>query len=145
MKINKVKRIIREILKDYSSYDIIINDLLESRNAGIKKDVNSFIKSKNSISCATEIQAIKNINIADKIEEINKWKEIIDFVFEESKNEYSYKGKALEYKFIDNMSNGMILNILNISPSALKNWVNDFILEIAIIAIDKKVLKIDKF
>ena len=67
MKINKVKRIIREILKDYSSYDIIINDLLESRNAGIKKDVNSFIKSKNSISCATEIQAIKNINIADKI------------------------------------------------------------------------------
>lgn len=145
MKINKVKSIIRRKLKDFSSYDTIINDLQASKNSGAKRDVNSFIKSKNRISCNTEIQAIRNINIDNSIIEIKKWQEIINFVLEESKNEYSLKGKALEYKFKDKMSNEIILEILHISQTALTYWVNDFILEIAIIAIDKKMIKIDTF
>ena len=43
------------------------------------------------------------------------------------------------------MSNEIILEILHISQTALTYWVNDFILEIAIIAIDKKMIKIDTF
>lgn len=145
MKINKVKSIVRRKLKNFSSYDILIDNLMNSKNTNPKRDVNSFIKSKNQISCSTEIQAIRNIKIDEDIEEMKKWKEIIDFVVEESKNEYKTKGTALEYKYKSNMSNEMVSAILHISSTALNNWVNDFILEIGIIAIDKRLIKIDTF
>ena len=39
----------------------------------------------------------------------------------------------------------MISDILNVSQTALYNWINEFVLEIAIIAVDKKLIKIDTF
>lgn len=144
MKINKVKTIVRRMAKNYGNYDKIIKELQDKKEAGTKKDVNSFIKSKNSISCNTEIQAIKNLNIDKKISEIKEWRRIIDYVLEESESEYQYKGQALRYKFENNMSNEIIVDILNISPNALKNWSNEFVLEVAILAIDKKIIKIDR-
>lgn len=144
MKINKVKTIVRRMAKNYGNYDKIIKELQEKKEAGTKKDVNSFIKSKNSISCNTEIQAIKNLNIDKKILEIKEWKKIIDYVLDESESEYKYKGQALRYKFENNMTNEIIVDILNVSPNALKNWSNEFVLEVAILAIDKKIIKIDR-
>ena len=144
MKIDKVKSIVRRNLKNYSSYETIIDDLIKSKEKGTKKDVNSFIKSKNSISRSTEIQAIRNVNIDNKILEIKEWKKIIDFVLEESKSEYEYKGKAMTYKYVNNISNDMIVDILNVSPSGLKNWVNEFILEVGIIAIERKIIKVER-
>ena len=144
MKINKVKTIVRRMAKNYGNYDKIIKELQEKKEAGTKKDENTFIKSKNSISCNTEIQAIKNLNIDKKILEIKEWKKIIDYVLDESESEYKYKGQALRYKFENNMTNEIIVDILNVSPNALKNWSNEFVLEVAILAIDKEIIKIDR-
>ena len=144
MKVHKIRKIIREQLKIYSCYEKIIVNLENSKNTTNKKDINSFIKSKNSVSCSTEIQAIKNIGIDEKISEIAIWKEIIDYVFEECEKECKYKKDALEYRFIDNLSIDTIAEIVHISPTALKNWINDFIIEVAFIAISNKVLKIEK-
>lgn len=144
MKINKAKAIARSMTRDYSNYDKIVNDLQEKKEEGSKKDVNSFIKSKNSISSNTEIQAIKNLNIDNKISEITEWKKIIDYALEEAEKEYKYKGKALRYKFRNNMSNDMIADIMTLSPSVLKSWCNEFILELVILAVDKKVINLDR-
>lgn len=144
MKINKVKSIVRRMARNYSNYDEIINGLKEKKETGVKKDVNSFIKSKNSISCNTEIQAIKNLNIDKKISELKEWKNIIDYVFEESESEDKYKGQALKYKFQDNMCNEVIIEILSLPPNTLRNWSNEFILEVAILAIDRNIIKIDR-
>lgn len=144
MKINKAKAIARSMTRDYSNYDKIVNDLLEKKEEGSKKDVNSFIKSKNSISSNTEIQAIKNLNIDNKISEITEWKKIIDYALEEAEKEYKYKGKALRYKFSNNMSGDMIADIMTLSPSVLKSWSNEFILELVILAVDKKVINLDR-
>lgn len=144
MKINKVKSIVRRMARNYSNYDEIINGLKEKKKTGAKKDVNSFIKSKNSISCNTEIQAIKNLNIDKKISELKEWKNIIDYVFEESESEDKYKGQALKYKFQDNMCNEVIIEILSLPPNTLRNWSNEFILEVAILAIDRNIIKIDR-
>ncbi len=144
MKINKVKSIVRRMARNNSNYDEIINGLKEKKETGAKKDVNSFIKSKNSISCNTEIQAIKNLNIDKKISELKEWKNIIDYVFEESESEDKYKGQALKYKFQDNMCNEVIIEILSLPPNTLRNWSNEFILEVAILAIDRNIIKIDR-
>ena len=144
MKINKVKSIVRRMARNYSNYDEIINGLKEKKETGVKKDVNSFIKSKNSISCNTEIQAIKNLNIDKKISELKERKNIIDYVFEESESEDKYKGQALKYKFQDNMCNEVIIEILSLPPNTLRNWSNEFILEVAILAIDRNIIKIDR-
>ena len=144
MKINKAKAIARSMTRNYSNYDKIVNDLLEKKEEGSKKDVNSFIKSKNSISSNTEIQAIKNLNIDNKISEIKEWKKIIDYALEEAEKEYKYKGKALRYKFSNNMSSDMIADIMTLSPSVLKSWSNEFILEIVILAVNKKIINLDR-
>ena len=67
MKVHKIRKIIREQLKIYSCYEKIIVNLENSKNTTNKKDINSFIKSKNSVSCSTEIQAIKNIGIDERM------------------------------------------------------------------------------
>ncbi len=144
MKINRVKRIVRKNLRDYSNYEQIIEDLQKSKEIAKGKDVNSSIQSKNRISNSVEVQAIRNINIDLKIEEIKRWKEIFDLVFEEAKEEYSDKEKALEYKYKNNMSLSAILNILNIPPSTLRNWLVEFVLECTIFAVDKGLVNINK-
>lgn len=144
MKINRVKRIVRKNLRDYSNYEKIIENLKNSKEISRGKDINSSIQSKNKVSNSVEVQAIRNINIDLKIEEIKKWKEIFDLVFEEAKEECSDKEKALEYKYKNNMSLNAILNILNIPPSTLRNWLAEFVLECAIYAVDKEIVNINK-
>ena len=144
MKINKVKSIVRRMTRSYGNYEEIIDGLKTKKESGTKRDINSFIKSKNSISCGTEIQAIKNLTIDKKIEELQEWKKLIDYVFEESESENTFKGQALRYKFKDNISGDVIAEILSLPPNTLKNWSNEFILEVAILAIDRKMIKIDK-
>ena len=78
-----------------------------------------------------------------KIEEIRKWKEIFDLVFDETKEECSDKEKVLAYKYKNNMSTNAILNILNIPQSTLRNWLMEFVLECAILAIDKRLVNIN--
>lgn len=144
MKINRVKRIVRKNLRDYSNYEKIIEDLRNSKEIANRKDVNSSIQSKNKMSNLVEVQAIRNINIDLKIEEIKKWKEIFDLVFEEAKEECSDKEKVLAYKYKNNMSTNAILNILNIPQSTLRNWLMEFVLECAILAVDRRLVNINK-
>ena len=72
MKINRVKRIVRKNLRDYSNFEQIIEDLEKSKDIVKSRDINSSIQSKNKISNSVEVQAIRNINIDMKIEEIRK-------------------------------------------------------------------------
>lgn len=145
MKINKVKKDVKSRLRYYSGYDMLILKLKEEKNQSSKRDVNSYIRSKNNINRSTEIQAIKNINIDTKINEIEKWQELINYVIEEAYNDYDNKGKALKYRYKDNLPIETIAEILNTSETAVYNWINECVLEIAIIAVDKKMIKIETF
>ena len=50
MKINRVKRIIRKNLRDYSNFEQIIEDLEKSKDIVKSRDINLSIPSKNKIS-----------------------------------------------------------------------------------------------
>ena len=146
MKINKVRDIVQKKIKLYSTFNTIINNLEENKLASYSRDINSFIKSKNKNSNIVEVQAIKNIIIDNQIKEIEEWRKIIDFVFEEIKEENNNtKLEALQYKYLCKIPESSILEMLPISKGTLRNYMLEFIIEIGIIAIDKGTIKMEKF
>lgn len=146
MKFNKVRGIVQKKIKLYSTFNTIINNLEENKLTSDSRDINSFIKSKNKNSNIVEVQAIKNISIDNQIKEIEEWREIIDFVFEEIKEENNNtKLEALQYKYLCKIPESSILEMLPLSKGTLRNYMLEFIIEIGIIAIDRGVIKMEKF
>lgn len=146
MKINKVRDIVQKKIKLYSTFNTIINNLEENKLTSDSRDINSFIKSKNKNSNIVEVQAIKNISIDNQIKEIEEWRKVIDFVFEEIKEENNHtKLEALQYKYLCKIPESSILEMLPISKGTLRNYMLEFITEIGIIAIYRGIIKMEKF
>lgn len=139
MRIYKIKKIVRKKLSEYPLFYKDIEELEEKKNLTINRDENSFIKSKNKISRNVEIEAIKSIEIDDKISEIKKWQEVIDTVFKEFKKD-NIKSNVIEYKFIGNLSEDAICDKVNISKGCVRNYIFEFIYEIGILAVLKGLI-----
>ena len=130
----KVKKIIRKKLYEYPIYDRLINELELEKDTVSGGDINSSIRSKNKISRATEGQVIKNISIDSKINEYNKWKELIDNVLQDFRKCDKTKLKIIEYKFFGNIPEDIIADELYVSKSTVRSYLKDIYFEIGILA-----------
>lgn len=139
MRINKIKKIVKKKLSEYPLFYKDIEELEEKKKKTPNRDLNSFIRSKNNISRTVEIEAIKDIEIDNKIDEIKKWQKVIETVFKEFKID-SIKSDVVEYKFIGNLSEDAICDKVNISKGCVRNYIFEFIYEIGILAIIKGLI-----
>lgn len=139
MRLNKVKKVVRKKLCEYPLFYKDIEELENKKSLSISKDENSFIRSKNKVNRAVETEAIRNIEIANKISEIKEWQNIIETVFEEFKEDH-IKSNVVEYKFIGNLSEDSICDRLCISKGCIRNYIFEFIYEIGILAIIKGLI-----
>ena len=139
MRINKIKKIVKKKLSEYPLFYKDIEELEEKKKTTPNRDINSFIRSKNNISKTVEMEAIKDIEINNKIDEIKRWQEVIETVFKEFKKDH-IKSDVVEYKFIGNLSEDAICDKVNISKGCVRNYIFEFIYEIGILAIIKGLI-----
>lgn len=139
MRINKIKKIVKKKLSEYPLFYKDIEELEEKKKKTPNRDINSFIRSKNNISKTVEMEAIKDIEIDNKIDEIRRWQEVIETIFKEFKKDH-IKSDVVEYKFIGNLSEDAICDKVNISKGCVRNYIFEFIYEIGILAIIKGLI-----
>lgn len=139
MRINKIKKIVKKKLSEYPLFYKDIEELEEKKKKTPNRDINSFIRSKNNISRTVEMEAIKDIEIDNKIDEIRRWQEVIETIFKEFKKDH-IKSDVVEYKFIGNLSEDAICDKVNISKGCVRNYIFEFIYEIGILAIIKGLI-----
>lgn len=144
MNYSRVVKIVKNELREYPLFSKQIEELELSKLQGVESDINSSIKSKNSISSVTENEAIKNIAIDTKIESILKWKLIIDYVFKAIKSKDKIKYDVLAYKYIAHLTEYDIENKLHIARNSIRKYIDEFIIEISYLAIDEGLIKIEK-
>ena len=77
MRVKKVTNLVKLKVSQYPRIDSIVEGLEMKKELTNNKDVNSSIQSKNKINREIERQAIKNINIENKIEEYRKWQSMV--------------------------------------------------------------------
>ena len=134
MKVKKILNYVKRIVNEYPKINSIIDGLELSKENGINKDINSFIKSKNKINNTTELQALKNINFDKKIEEYNKWQNLIASELENLKNSDIEIYKIVIFKFTG-YSFEQIRDELYLGERTVVNLYNDFIIELSLIAV----------
>lgn len=141
MRVKKILNYVKVKVSEYPKIDSIIEGLRLSKETGSNKDVNSFIKSKNSVSKTTELQALKNINIDKKIEEYKKWQTLIHNELEELKAKDNEVYKIVMFKFTG-YSFEKIKDELYLGERTVVNLYNDFIVEITLLAIKNELIHI---
>ena len=77
MRIKRILNFVKVKVSEYPRIDSIVESLEEQKETSNNRDINSFIRSKNRINRNIEFQAMKNIDIDNKIEEYRKWQSII--------------------------------------------------------------------
>ena len=122
MRLNKVKKVVRKKLCEYPLFYKDIEELESKKSLSVNKDENSFIRSKNKVNRTVETEAIRSIEIDNKIAEIKEWQNIIETVFEEFKEDH-IKSNVVEYKFIGNLSEDSICDRLCISKGCIRNYI----------------------
>jgi len=142
MRINKVRAKAGEKVSEYPRMERIIEGLERQKETGTGKDINSFIRSKNKINRGVEGQAIKNISIDELIEKYREWQLLIKNLLLELKQEDETKAGIVESKF----SGGSFEKIgfeSFVSRETARKYYNDFVLEVLIVAIKEKLIKIE--
>jgi len=139
MKVKKILSSVREKINEYPKMNSIIEGLELSKNIESSKDVNSFIKSKNKINKAIELQAIKNINIDKKIDEYKKWQKLIKQELEDLKANDVIIYKLVMFKFTG-YSFEKIKDELLLGERTVMRLYNDFVIEVAILAIKNGII-----
>jgi len=139
MKVKKILSSVREKINEYPKMNSIIEGLELSKNIESSKDVNSFIKSKNKINKAIELQAIKNINIDQKIDEYKKWQKLIKQELEDLKANDVIIYKLVMFKFTG-YSFEKIKDELLLGERTVMRLYNDFVIEVAILAIKNGII-----
>lgn len=140
MKVRKVLDYTREKIDNYAKIDAMIKKLEISKETSNPKDVNSFIRSKNKVNRAVEGQAIKNINIEEKIENLKKWKDIIDEELEYLKNNNLFEYKIIFFRLTGNTYDD-IIEETGVSQRILVRILNEFLVEITLIAIKNNLIE----
>lgn len=144
MQIEKLLEYTKEKTENYFRIDSIISGLETRKDKGNSRDVNSFIRSKNKINRAVEVQAINNVNIDQQIENWQKWKEIISEDLEKIK-----KNNIFEYRIIMGRLTGFSYDRIIIETKAsirvLKKIWSNFIMEITVIAMKNNLIDFNKF
>ena len=141
MRGKKVTNLVKLKVSEYPRIDSIVEGLEMKKELTNNKDVNSSIQSKNKINREIERQAIKNINIENKIEEYRKWQSIIknelELIKETDSETYNIVySKCLGATF-ENIENELYLGHRTVT-----RLYNNFIIEISFLAIKNGLISI---
>ena len=137
----KIIHIIEEYLYSYYSVDIEIRDIKEKYSIN-DKDINSWIKSKGKITRSTEVTAIRNICIEDRIQQRIKWYYLIKDIINDYKVNEPEKYLFIKLKYFDKCSTSKIEMKMAICRATQAKLKTDIIYYIALFAVKENLIKI---
>lgn len=140
----KIIGIVESNLKLYPNIDKEIEELKEDITMPLEKckDVNTFIQSKNKIGSQTENEALRNVELYNRIEHLKKWKEIITEVFEKYKREDEKRYTYMDLKFFRKYSIVKIAMKTTYGSTMQNDIRQDIIDYVALLAVREKLIKI---
>lgn len=141
MRVKKITNLVKLKVSEYPRIDSIVEGLEMKKELTNNKDVNSSIQSKNKINREIERQAIKNINIENKIEEYRKWQSIIKNELELIK-ETDFETYNIVYSKCLGATFENIENELYLGHRTVTRLYNNFIIEISFLAIKNGLVSI---
>ena len=140
---SKIIHIVEEHLYSYCSIDMEIRDI-KLKYSISDKDINSWIKSKGNVSKGTEIMALKNIEMEEKIKNKIKWKFLIDRVLKYYESYEQEKYLYIKYRYFEKCSTTKIERKMAICRATQARIKSDIVYYIALYAVKDKLIKMDK-
>ena len=137
----KVEKVITEILQLYPSIDDEIQDI-EELEFTVNRDINSNIKSKGKINRIVEDEAVFNIISEGNINELLKWKKLVEGVINEYKNIDMEKYMFMKYEFFQKKSRSAIYMTMCISNARQKKLSLEIIYHVAMLGLNEGLLRI---
>ena len=141
MKVKEILSYVKVKVSEYPKMDSIIEGLELRKENEKRKDVNSFIRSKNKVNKNTEEQVLRNINIDKKIDEYKKWQSLIKNELEELRIKDNDLYKIVIFK-ITGYSFEKIKSELYLGERTVINSYNNFIIQISLLAVKDGLIHI---
>ena len=141
MKVKEILSYVKVKVSEYPKMDSIIEGLELRKENEKRKDVNSFIRSKNKVNKNTEEQVLRNINIDKKIDEYKKWQNLIKNELEELRIKDNDLYKIVIFK-ITGYSFEKIKSELYLGERTVINSYNNFIIQISLLAVKDGLIHI---
>ena len=141
MKVKEILSYVKVKVSEYPKMDSIIEGLELRKENEKRKDVNSFIRSKNKVNKNTEEQVLRNINIDEKIYEYKKWQNLIKNEIEELTIKDNELYKIVIFK-ITGYSFEKIKSELYLGERTVINMYNNFIIQISLLAVKDGLIHI---
>ena len=140
---SKIIHIVEEHLYSYCSIDMEIRDI-KLKYSISDKDINSWIKSKGNVSKGTEIMALKNIEMEEKIKNKIRWKFLIERVLKYYEANEQEKYLYIKYRYFEKCSTTKIERKMAICRATQARIKSDIVYYIALYAVKDKLIKMDK-
>ena len=141
MRIKRILNFVKVKVSEYPRIDSIVESLEEQKETSNSRDINSFIKSKNRINRNIEFQAMKNIDIDNKIEEYRKWQSIIKEELKLIENTDNETFKIIESR-LSGATFEKIQEELYLGHRTVMGLYNNFIMEVTLLALKNDLISI---
>lgn len=133
--------IVEEHLYCYYSIDEEIRNIKDKYSVN-DRDINSWIKSKGKITQTTELTAIKNIGIEDKIQKKIKWHYLIKGIIDNYKVNDPEKYLFIKLKYLEKCSTTKIEMKMAICRATQSRLKTEIIYYIALHAVKENLIKV---
>ena len=141
MRIKRILNFVKVKVSEYPRIDSIVESLEEQKETSNSRDINSFIRSKNRINRNIEFQAMKNIDIDNKIEEYRKWQSIIKEELKLIENTDNETFKIIESR-LSGATFEKIQEELYLGHRTVMGLYNNFIMEVTLLALKNDLISI---
>ena len=140
----KVMNDIEEYLYIYPNFEQKIEDIKRESEIVIKRDVNSWIKSKGKINNSVECQALLELITEEKINKCLKWKAVIEKVMKIFSKYYPERYLYINLKYKDKCTITKIEMKSCMSKSTQSRIKQEILYYIAIFAFKENLIKLDE-
>lgn len=140
----KVMNDIEEYLYIYPNFEQKIEDIKRESEIVIKRDVNSWIKSKGKINNSVECQALLELITEEKINKCLKWKAVIEKVMKIFIKYYPERYLYINLKYKDKCTITKIEMKSCMSKSTQSRIKQEILYYIAIFAFKENLIKLDE-
>lgn len=141
MRIKRILNFVKVKVSEYPRIDSIVESLEEQKETSNNRNINSFIRSKNRINRNIEFQAMKNIDIDNKIEEYRKWQSIIKEELKLIENTDNETFKIIESR-LSGATFEKIQEELYLGHRTVMGLYNNFIMEVTLLALKNDLISI---
>ena len=141
MRIKRILNFVKVKVSEYPRIDSIVESLEEQKETSNNRDINSFIRSKNRINRNIEFQAMKNIDIDNKIEEYRKWQSIIKEELKLIENTDNETFNIIESR-LSGATFEKIQEELYLGHRTVMGLYNNFIMEVTLLALKNDLISI---